>query len=196
AHAAIDDILASGRTPVVVGGTGLYLRAALGELRLPPAAAPGARERLERLYDRVGSERAHELLAERDPGAAAVVHPNDRRRAVRALELAEAGAALRPPQDRVRAGAPRQPRPSVRLDAREGFRALSSSTRLGLGARSGMRCAKWHGLGNDCMLVEPAALDVPLRPENVKRICDYHFGVGSDGILEVVSADGDTAEVV
>src|SRR5258706_10943042 len=45
AHAAIDEILAAGRTPVVVGGTGLYLRAALVELALPPPPAPGARER-------------------------------------------------------------------------------------------------------------------------------------------------------
>src|ERR671932_60883 len=44
AHAAIDEILAGGRTPVVVGGTGLYLRAALAELGLPPSPAPGARE--------------------------------------------------------------------------------------------------------------------------------------------------------
>ena len=109
AHAAIDEILASGRTPVVVGGTGLYLRAALAELRLPPAAAPGTRKRLERLYDRFGAERTHELLAERDPGAAAAVHPNDRRRVVRALELVEAGSSLRPSQDRLWAGETRHP---------------------------------------------------------------------------------------
>jgi diaminopimelate epimerase len=59
-----------------------------------------------------------------------------------------------------------------------------------------MKLSKWHGLGNDYLLVERAALDAPLTPERVKRICDYHFGVGSDGILEVVSADGDSAEVV
>ena len=59
-----------------------------------------------------------------------------------------------------------------------------------------MKLSKWHGLGNDYLLVERAELPVPLTPELVKRICDYHFGVGSDGILEVVSADGDTAEVV
>jgi diaminopimelate epimerase len=59
-----------------------------------------------------------------------------------------------------------------------------------------MRLSKWHGLGNDYLLVERAALPVPLTPERVRRICDYHFGVGSDGILEVVSADGDRAEVV
>jgi diaminopimelate epimerase len=59
-----------------------------------------------------------------------------------------------------------------------------------------MRFSKWHGLGNDYLLVEQAELSVPLTPERVKKICDYHFGVGSDGILEVVSVDGDTAEVV
>jgi diaminopimelate epimerase len=59
-----------------------------------------------------------------------------------------------------------------------------------------MKLSKWHGLGNDYLLVEQAGLDVPLTPERVKRICDYHFGVGSDGILEVTTVDGDTAEVV
>ena len=88
AHAAIDEILASGRTPIVVGGTGLYLRAALSDLSLPPAPEPGERERWERLYDEEGAESAHRRLAELDPEAAAAVHPNDRRRVVRSLELA------------------------------------------------------------------------------------------------------------
>jgi diaminopimelate epimerase len=59
-----------------------------------------------------------------------------------------------------------------------------------------MRFSKWHGLGNDYLLVQRAELDAPLTPEHVRRLCDYHFGVGSDGVLEVVSADGDRAEVV
>jgi tRNA dimethylallyltransferase len=109
AHAAIDDILAAGRTPVVVGGTGLYLRAALAELELPPAVSPEARKRLEQLYERVGAERAHELLAERDPAAAAAVHANDRRRVVRALELVEVGSSLRPTEDRLWDGETRHP---------------------------------------------------------------------------------------
>jgi len=88
AHAAIDEIIAAGRTPVVVGGTGLYLRAALADLQLPPAPEPGTRERWESLYDGEGAEHAHALLTELDPAAAAAVHPNDRRRVVRALELA------------------------------------------------------------------------------------------------------------
>jgi tRNA dimethylallyltransferase len=96
AHAAVDERLASGRTPVLAGGTGLYLRAAIGELSLPPKVDPPVRERAQRLYDRVGPERAHELLTARDIGAAATVHPNDRRRVVRALELLEVGASLQP----------------------------------------------------------------------------------------------------
>jgi len=101
AHAAIDETLSAGRTPIVVGGTGLYLRAALADLELPPVPAAGARRRWERLYDRLGPDRAHAALAERDPGAAAAVHPNDRRRVVRALELQEAGSSLRPSRDRL-----------------------------------------------------------------------------------------------
>jgi tRNA dimethylallyltransferase len=101
AHAAIDALLTAGRTPVVAGGTGLYLRAALADLELPPAPSPGGRERWERLYDHEGAEYAHTVLAARDPRVAAVVHPNDRRRVVRALELAAAGASLRPPESRL-----------------------------------------------------------------------------------------------
>jgi diaminopimelate epimerase len=59
-----------------------------------------------------------------------------------------------------------------------------------------MKLSKWHGLGNDYLLVERDGLAAPLTAAQVRRICDYHFGVGSDGILEVVSADGARAEVV
>jgi len=69
AHEAIDEIVAGGRTALVVGGTGLYLRAALAKLALPPPPEPGARERWARVYDRLGGPAAHALLAERDPTA-------------------------------------------------------------------------------------------------------------------------------
>jgi diaminopimelate epimerase len=59
-----------------------------------------------------------------------------------------------------------------------------------------MRFSKWHGLGNDYLLVQRVDLDEPLTSEHVRRLCDYHFGIGSDGVLEVVSADGARAEVV
>jgi tRNA dimethylallyltransferase len=101
AHATIDGVLARARTPVVVGGTGLYLRAALARLELPPPPEPERREHWERVYGRLGAERAYELLTEWDPEAAARVHANDRRRIVRALELVDAGSSLRPERDRL-----------------------------------------------------------------------------------------------
>ena len=94
AHHAVDEALTEGITPLVVGGTGLYLRAALVDLDLPPAPPAGARPRFEELYDSLGPARAHALLAERDPRAAETVHANDRKRVVRALELAAAGESL------------------------------------------------------------------------------------------------------
>jgi tRNA dimethylallyltransferase len=116
AHEAVDDILAGGRTPVVAGGTGLYLRAAIAELALPPAPSPGARERFERLYERLGPERAHAALAGRDSAAAEAIHPNDRRRVVRALELHDAGTSLRPGSDRLWSGMTRRPTLVVGLE--------------------------------------------------------------------------------
>jgi tRNA dimethylallyltransferase len=116
AHAAIDELLAAGRSPVVAGGTGLYLRAALAELGLPPAPLAGVRVRWEEIYDRDGAEATYRRLAALDPEAAAVVHANDRRRVVRALELAEAGASLVPADDRLWAGETRHPTLVVGLD--------------------------------------------------------------------------------
>jgi tRNA dimethylallyltransferase len=116
AHEAIDRGLDESLTPVVVGGTGLYLRAALVELDLPPAPEPGVRERWEQEYDRLGGNVAHELLAEFDPEAAARVHPNDRRRIVRALELAELGASLAPSEGRLWSDETRHPTLIVGLE--------------------------------------------------------------------------------
>jgi tRNA dimethylallyltransferase len=101
AHAAIDELLAAGRTPVVAGGTGLYFRAALADLHLPPAPSPELRAHWEQAYDRLGSEGAYEILLQRDPEAAARLHANDRRRVVRALELTQLGSTLQPDADRL-----------------------------------------------------------------------------------------------
>src|SRR5438874_13019101 len=116
AHAAIDEILAAGKTAVVVGGTGLYLRAALADIALPPAPRPGERERWSRFYDDEGAAAAHAQLTELDPAAATAVHANDRRRVVRALELAAAGASLAPADDRLWAEETRHPTVIVGLD--------------------------------------------------------------------------------
>jgi tRNA dimethylallyltransferase len=116
AHGAIDEVLAAGGTPIVAGGTGLYLRAALSDLGLPPKPRPGSRERWGRVYDEAGPAAAHAVLAERDPAAAVRVHPNDRRRVVRALELAEVGASLAPNEDRLWSQAVRRPTVLVGLN--------------------------------------------------------------------------------
>jgi tRNA dimethylallyltransferase len=96
-HAEIDGLVSAGRRPIVVGGTGLYLRAALADLDLKPPPAPGLRERWEAELTLRGAPALHALLAERAPWAAEAIDPNDRRRIVRSLELMEAGA-LEPPE--------------------------------------------------------------------------------------------------
>jgi tRNA dimethylallyltransferase len=116
AHAAVDEALAGGKVPVVVGGTGLWLRAAISDLELPPRPAEGARERWEAFYDVTGGRAAHARLAEIDPEAAATVHANDRRRVVRGLELAEAGHSLAPAADRLWSEDTRHPTLVVGLD--------------------------------------------------------------------------------
>jgi tRNA dimethylallyltransferase len=152
AHAAVDEILALGGTPLVVGGTGLYFRAALAELELPPAPAPGARERWERLYDEDGATATHGRLAELDAAAAARIHPNDRRRVVRALELAEAGRSLVPLADALFGGAWRHPTILVGLDVpkTEVERRIADRTRrmFEAGVEEEVRAA---------LLVEPSA---------------------------------------
>jgi tRNA dimethylallyltransferase len=90
AHAEIDELLARGRTPIVVGGTGLYLRAALTDLDLRPPAEREVREGLERELAEAGPAALHGRLS---PATAAAVHPNDRKRIVRALELEQTGTA-------------------------------------------------------------------------------------------------------
>ncbi len=96
AHAEIDSLLDAGRRPIVVGGTGLYLRAALTELDLRPPPPEGLRERLVAQLEREGAPALHARLAERAPWAAENLEPTDRQRIVRALELLEAGE-LEPP---------------------------------------------------------------------------------------------------
>jgi tRNA dimethylallyltransferase len=97
AHAEIDALLTQGRRPIVVGGTGLYLRAALTELRLRPPPPEGLRERLTAELERDGSSSLHARLARGAPWAAEGIDPADRQRIVRALELLEAGE-LEPPE--------------------------------------------------------------------------------------------------
>jgi tRNA dimethylallyltransferase len=99
AHAEIDAALADGRRPIVVGGTGLYLRAALTEMDLKPPPPPGLRERIEEQLQERGVEAMHAELRGRAPAVAATIEPTDRSRVVRALELAEIGELGEPPDE-------------------------------------------------------------------------------------------------
>jgi tRNA dimethylallyltransferase len=91
AHAEIDAALEAGRRPIVVGGTGLYLQAALTDLELRAPPDPDVRSRIEAQVAALGPEALHSELAKRAPAAAAAIQPADRTRVVRALELLEMG---------------------------------------------------------------------------------------------------------
>jgi tRNA dimethylallyltransferase len=97
AHAEIDAVLSSGGRPIVVGGTGLYLRAALTELKLRPPPPEGVRERWMAELERRGPAALHTVLRERAAWAADEIEPTDSQRIVRALELADSGE-LEPPE--------------------------------------------------------------------------------------------------
>ena len=218
AHEAVDDVLAAGRTPIVVGGTGLYFRAALADLSIPPPPAPGERERWEGHYDRVGGAAAHALLAERDPATAAHVHPNDRRRVVRALELADAGASLRPAESELWSGRTRHPTLVVGLSvqpdeldrriearARAMFeRGVEEEVRRALDRRPSPTAAKVMGLREVAELPRDEARDAIVRANRrlaryqrkwMRRIpgivmidADRAVGEVADAILEVARA--------
>ncbi|MFD0887585.1 tRNA (adenosine(37)-N6)-dimethylallyltransferase MiaA, partial [Streptosporangium algeriense] len=88
ARPLIDDMLARGVVPILAGGSGLYVRAALDDLEFP-GTDPGIRARLEEELDRVGTAPLYERLRELDPKAAGAILPGNGRRIVRALEVIE-----------------------------------------------------------------------------------------------------------
>lgn len=88
ARGEIDVLRDEGRTPIVVGGTGLYMRAALAELDLRPPVPEDVRQRVEAEIAALGPAALH---ADLDPDVAQRVHPNDRKRVARALELQRVG---------------------------------------------------------------------------------------------------------
>ena len=85
---AIEEIAGRGRTPLLVGGSGLYFRAIVDDLRFPPRS-PEVRAELEAEAEREGAEALHRRLTELDPKAAAKIEPGNARRTVRALEVIE-----------------------------------------------------------------------------------------------------------
>jgi tRNA dimethylallyltransferase len=92
ARAAFADIRSCGLVPVLVGGTGLYVRAALDEMEFPAGECDSPlRAEIEGQADTLGAKGLHRLLQERDPASAALIHPNNVRRVVRALEMLATG---------------------------------------------------------------------------------------------------------
>lgn len=89
ADAAIADVRKRARLPILCGGTGLYLETLLRGAPRTPAADPVIRERLAAEAEKVGSEALYARLAAVDPVSAAAIHPNNVRRVLRALEIAE-----------------------------------------------------------------------------------------------------------
>lgn len=99
ARAAIDKLSARGKRPILCGGTGLYLRAALDDFKLDevkPAEDKGdtdVRKRLEAQAEELGAEAFHAALGERDPHSAALIHPHNLRRVIRAFEFLAQGTS-------------------------------------------------------------------------------------------------------
>jgi tRNA dimethylallyltransferase len=123
ARAAVERVLAAGRTPVLVGGSGLYVQAVVDELEFP-GTDPALRAELAAELERVGPAALHARLATSDPAAAAAVLPSNGRRIVRALEVialtgrpftARLPAAAAPRYDAVLLGVDR---PTAELDER------------------------------------------------------------------------------
>lgn len=108
ARACVDGLLAQGEVPVLCGGTGLYLDAVVDEGMSFPAGTEGseARRRYEAIAEREGDEALHAILARRDPASAALIHPHNVRRVVRALELADEGVSYAAHHEGLKAHAP------------------------------------------------------------------------------------------
>jgi tRNA dimethylallyltransferase len=108
ADAAIAEVRARGKLPIVVGGSGLWLRALLRGLVKAPEVDPALRHALDAEAERLGSPALHTRLSEVDPDAAQAIHPNDRVRIVRALEVhLQTGHALGALRKQHALGAPR-----------------------------------------------------------------------------------------
>ena len=94
ARALVDVRLAAGETPVLCGGTGLYLDAVIDEMSFPAGETHGSsREPYERLLAEQGAQALWELLRERDAASAEAIHPNNAKRVVRALEMLDEGTS-------------------------------------------------------------------------------------------------------
>jgi len=95
ARAAIGSCQERGSVPLLCGGTGLYVRAALDDFKFPEGEQSDdpVRLRYEQLADAEGGTALYELLMHRDPASAGLIHPHNTRRVVRALEMLDSGTS-------------------------------------------------------------------------------------------------------
>ena len=94
ARICVDRLLSGGRVPILCGGTGLYLNAIVSDMRFPAGEVRGERRiAYERQLERDGADALYELLRLRDPESAALIHPNNSRRVIRALEMLDEGTS-------------------------------------------------------------------------------------------------------
>jgi tRNA dimethylallyltransferase len=136
ARAALREIAARGRMPIVTGGTGLYLRALTEGLFAGPARQEDLRERLRRSARDRGSAWLHRMLVRMDPASAARIHANDTPKLIRAIEVCLSG---RKPMSQVLA-----------RDSLTGFRLLRiglNPPRAALYQRLNRRCAEMFVAG-------------------------------------------------
>jgi tRNA dimethylallyltransferase len=180
AHAEIDALLAEGRRPIVVGGTGLYLRAALAELDLRPPVPDEIREEVEREIAERGPDALH---AELDPDLAQTVDPNDRKRVGRLTELARAGIEAAPNAERLWTAELRHPTLLVgltmdraglagRIDARvDEMIAAGAAEEVRTAAEAGPSRTARAALGFEQLLAE---IDGSPSPETVEAIKAAH----------------------
>ncbi len=114
---AVTDITARGKRALVVGGTGLYIKALVFGLAPTPPVDQELRQRLRQEWEEQGPSALHQRLAERDPATATRLHPHDRQRVLRALEVAlQSGAPLSRRQQAHGFGAPRYPHLIIGLE--------------------------------------------------------------------------------
>ena len=94
ARRCVDTLLDEGKVPILCGGTGLYLDAIIDEMQFPAGSSGDERRSAyERLLERAGAHHLYELLAARDPESAQLIHPNNTRRVIRALEMLDEGSS-------------------------------------------------------------------------------------------------------
>jgi tRNA dimethylallyltransferase len=180
AHREIDSLLADGRRPIVVGGTGLYLRAALADLDLRPPVPSEIRGEVEAEIAERGPEALH---AELDPDLAKNVERRDRKRIARLTELARAGIEAAPDAERLWTAELRRPTLLVgltvnrhelarRIDARvDEMIEAGAADEARLAAEAGPSRTARAALGFEQLIAD---VDAAPSPESVEAIKAAH----------------------